>query len=149
MHNSKLLWLLILILALFLRIYHLDLNPIGLNHDDELHEIINAKSIALTGTHAPGRVAGILTQNDECPGNCVYGELGSYLFIPWMLIFPLDMFWSKLPFVIASVLLVLFTGKLFKNLTGNTKVGLIVALTMALNPWSIHFGRTAYFTTFS
>lgn len=149
MPNTRLLWVIIFVIALFLRMYGLGLNPIGLNHDDELHEIINSKSLALAGVHAPGRVAGILTQNDECPGNCVYGELGSYLFIPWMWIFPLDIFWSKLPFAIASALLVLFTGKLFKNLTGNTMVGLIVASTMAINPWSIHFGRTAYFTTFS
>ncbi len=145
----KQIWILILLLALFLRVYRLDLNPIGLSHDDELHEIINAKSLALTGMHAPGTIAGILNGNDQCPGNCVYGELGSYLFIPWMWIFPLSLFWSKIPFVIASVGIVFFGGKLFENLSGSSKVGLLTSLLLAINPWEIHFGRTAYFTTFS
>lgn len=152
MHNISRhfwIWTSILLLALLLRLHGLDLNPVGLNHDDELHEIINAKSLALTGSHAPGRVAGILTQNDECPGNCVYGELGSYILIPWMLIFPLDMFLSKIPFVLASVGIVFAIGKLFENLSKNTTIGMIAALLVAINPWSIHFGRTAYLTTFS
>lgn len=149
MHKYTLFWIIILLLALLLRLYGLDLNPVGLNHDDELHEIINAKSLALTGFHTPGRVAGILTWGDECPGNCVYGELGSYILIPWMLIFPLDMFLSKIPFVLASVGIVFFTGKLFENLSKNTTIGMMVALFVAINPWSIHFGRTAYLTTFS
>lgn len=147
--NYRLLWTIILLLALFLRIYGLNLNPVGLSHDDELSEIINAKSLAITGLYAPGRVAGIFTQNDECPGNCVYGELGSYFLIPWMLIFPLDIFWSKIPFVLASVGMVFFAGKLFENLSRNRVVGMLAGLFVAINPWAIHFGRTAYFTTFS
>lgn len=147
--KTKHLWVLIITLALFLRVYGLDLNPVGLSHDDELHEIINAKSLALTGSHAPGRVAGIFIQNDQCPGNCVYGELGSYILIPWMWIFPLDMFWSKIPFVLASLGIVFFTGKLFENLSNNPKIGLLAGLAVAINPWAIHFGRTAYLTTFS
>ncbi|MBU1031430.1 hypothetical protein KKE03_00680, partial [Patescibacteria group bacterium] len=146
-HNY--LWILIILLALFLRIYGLDLNPVGLSHDDELHEILNAKSLALTGLHKPGTVAGIFTQNNQCLGNCVYGELGSYILIPWMLIFPLDLFWSKIPFVLASLGIVFFTGKLFENLSNNSKIGLLAGLAVAINPWAIHFGRTAYLTTFS
>lgn len=143
------LWILIILLALFLRIYGLDLNPVGLSHDDELHEILNAKSLALTGLHKPGTVAGIFTQNDQCLGNCVYGELGSYILIPWMAIFPLSLFWSKIPFVLASLGVVFFTGKLFENLSNNSKIGLLAGLAVAINPWAIHFGRTAYLTTFS
>lgn len=145
----KLIWAIILLLALLLRIYGLDLNPVGLSHDDELHEILNAKSLALTGSHKPGTVAGIFTQNDQCLGNCVYGELGSYILIPWMWIFPLSLFWSKIPFVLASVGIVFLMGKLFENLSNNSKIGLLAGLAVAINPWAIHFGRTAYLTTFS
>lgn len=147
--NKKIFWLIVLFLALMLRLYGLDLNPVGLMHDDELHEIINAKSLALTGLPAPGRVAGIISGNDECPGNCVYGELGSYILIPWMWIFPLSLFWSKIPFVLASVGLVFFTGKLFENLSNNSKIGILAGLAVAINPWAIHFGRTSYATIFS
>lgn len=147
--KNKHLWTLVIILAFFLRVYGLNLNPVGISHDDELHEILNAKSLALTGLQNPGTVAGIFTQNDSCSGNCVYGELGPYILIPWMWVFPLSLFWSKIPFVLASLGIVFFTGKLFENLSINSKVGLLVALAVAINPWAIHFGRTAYLTTFS
>lgn len=147
--NHYSLWFLIIFIAFFLRIYGLNLNPVGISHDDELHEILNAKSLALTGSHKPGTVAGIFTPNNHCPGNCVYGELGSYILIPWMWIFPLDLFWSKIPFVLASVGIAFYTGKLFQNFSGNYKIGLLTGLVIAINPWSIHFGRTAYLTIFS
>lgn len=143
------LWIFIIIFALFLRVYGLDLNPVGLSHDDELHEILNAKSFALTGLQKPGTVAGIFTQTNQCPGNCVYGEFGSFILIPWMWIFPLGLLWVKIPFALASVGIVFFIGKVFENLSKNSKVGLLAALVVAINPWAIHFGRTAYFTTFS
>lgn len=142
-------WILILFLAFFLRVYGLNLNPVGISHDDELHEILNAKSLALTGLQNPGTVTGIFTQNDSCSGNCVYGELGSFILIPWMWICPLSLFWVKIPFALASLGIVFFIGKVFENFSKNSKVGLLVALAVAINPWAIHFGRTAYFTSFS
>lgn len=141
--------MIIILIALFLRVYGLDLNPIGLSHDDELHEILNAKSLALTGLQNPGTVAGIFTQNDSCSGNCIYGELGSFILIPWMWIFPLSLFWTKIPFVLMSLGILFYTGKLFQNLSGNIKIGLLTGLVIAINPWSIHFGRTTYLTIFS
>lgn len=143
--SPRYLWIIIILLALFLRLYGLDLNPVGITHDDELHEIINAKSIAITGSNIPGVVTGIFSQNPHCVwGDCVYGELESYILIPWMLIFPLSLVLSKIPFVIGSVVLVFATGKLFENLSKNIKIGLIVGLLVAINPWAIYFGRTAY-----
>lgn len=143
--RDVLIWSVILLLALLLRLYGLDLNPVGITHDDELHEIINAKSLAFTGSNVPGVITGILTQNGHCIwGDCVYGELESYVLIPWMRIFPLDLFWSKIPFMLGAVGLVFATGKLFENLSKNTCLGMVVGLLIAINPWAIYFGRTAY-----
>ena len=147
--SSNKIWFLILAFAFLLRTAGINLNPVGLSHDDELNELINAKSLALTGTHAPGHAAGIFTPNDEWLGNCIHGELGPFILIPWMRIFPLDIAWSKIPLVLASVLIVFASGKLFENLSKNRTVGYIVGTLAAINPWAIHFGRTAYFTTFS
>ena len=141
--SSNKIWLLILTLALLLRTIGINLNPIGLSHDDELNELINSKSLALTGMHAPGHVAGVFMPDDECPGNCIHGELGPFVLIPWMKLFSLDMGWSKIPFILASVLMVLATGKLFENLSKSRLVGFIVGVLVAINPWEIHFGRTA------
>lgn len=143
--RDVLIWSVILFAAFFLRLYGLDLNPVGITHDDELHEIINAKSLALTGSNVPGVVTGILTRNGHCIwGDCVYGELESYTLVPWMLIFPLGLVLSKIPFVLGAVGLVFATGKLFENLSKNATIGLIVGLLVAINPWAVYFGRTAY-----
>lgn len=142
------LYLLILLFAFVVRIIGINLNPIGITHD-ELHGLINAKSIALTYQSAPGTIAGIFTDKNFCQGICVYGELVSYLLIPWMKIFPLSLIWSKIPFVIASIGIVFFAGKFFENITKNKNVGLLTSLLVAINPWAVHFGRTAFETLFS
>lgn len=147
--SSNKAWLLVLALAFILRIIGIGLNPVGLSHDDELNELINAKSLAMTGVLTPKHFAGIFSNGEKCPGNCVHGELGPFILMPWMRIFPLDIAWSKIPFIFMSVLIVFASGKLFENLSKNRTVGLIVGLLIAINPWEIHFGRTAYFTTFS
>lgn len=137
-----------LLLALLIRIYRLHLNPVGISHD-EIHDLVNAKSLALIGKSAPGTIAGIFGGGQICLGNCVFGELISFLLIPWMKIFPLDIFWSKIPFVIASLLIVYFAGKLIENLFRNKQIGLTTSLLVAINPWAIHFGRTAFENLFT
>ena len=41
------------------------------------------------------------------------------------------------------------TGLIFKNISGNNKVGLLAMAAVAINPWAINFGRTAYENSFS
>lgn len=137
----------ILAMAIVLRVWRLDLNPVGLVHD-EIHQIVSAKSIALTGEEAAGTGAGIFNNSPSCDGNCVFGELPSYLLVPFSFLnlpFP----WVKLPLILMSILIVYFGGKLFENLTSNKKIGLIVSLVIALNPWAINFGRSAYENLFT
>jgi len=137
----------ILAMAIVLRVWRLDLNPVGLVHD-EIYQIVSAKSIALTGEEAAGTGAGIFNNSPSCDGNCVFGELPSYLLVPFSFLnlpFP----WVKLPLILMSILIVYFGGKLFENLTSNKKIGLIVSLVIALNPWAINFGRSAYENLFT
>lgn len=138
----------ILVLAFLVRIWGLGLNPIGISHD-EIHDLINAKSLAILGQSAPGTAAGIITQNPYCDGNCIFGELASYLLVPWMKIAPLGMVVSKIPFLLAALGIVYFGGKLFENLSGKKEIGWITSGLLAINPWAIHFGRTAFENLFS
>lgn len=139
-------WIFVLFVSFVLRIYGLGLNPIGISHDDELNEMLNAKSIAITGSPRPGFVAGILTKTDHCQffGDCVYGELGTIFQVPWLIAFPLDLATSRIFFVIIYVLLTLIAGKLFENLSKNPWIGILAGLFVAINPWGIYFGRTAH-----
>ena len=141
-------WFIILTIGLLLRLVGLNLNPIGLAHD-EIHDIINAKSISLTGYGSPGTVAGILPSSGYCDGNCVFGELGTIIMTPWMLVSPMNLVMVKIPFLVASMLVVWLGGRLFENLTENKTIGKLTALFIAISPWAIHFGRTAYENLFA
>ena len=145
--KENLVLVLILLLALILRFWKLDLNPIGLVHD-EIHQLVNAKSLALTGKGAAGTGAGIFQNEPYCDGNCVFGELPSYLLIPFAF-FKTTFPSLKIPLILLSVLMIFWFIKLFENLTKNKWTGLMVGLMIAINPWAINFGRTAYENVFS
>ncbi|HPT66098.1 MAG TPA: hypothetical protein PK257_02190 [Candidatus Woesebacteria bacterium] len=139
--------ILVMLLALMLRFWRLDLNPVGIVHD-EIHQLVNAKSLALTGMGAAGTGAGIFQNEAYCDGNCIFGELPTYLLIPFAF-FKTSFPSLKIPFVLASVLMIFWFIKLFENLTKNKWIGIIVGLMIAINPWAINFGRTAYENTFA
>jgi len=139
--------ILVLILAVILRLWGLDLNPVGLVHD-EIHQLVNAKSLLLTGEGAAGTGAGVFQNQPYCDGNCVFGELPSYLLVPFAVfksVFP----WLKLPLVLAFVLMIAGFIKFFENITKNKNIGILIGLMIAINPWAINFGRTAYENIFS
>ena len=139
--------ILVLLISLLLRFWRLDLNPVGLVHD-EIHQLVNAKSMALTGEGAAGTGAGIFQNEPYCDGNCVFGELPSYILIPFAY-FKYSFPELKIPLILASVLMVFWFIKLFENLTKNKWIGIIVGLMLAINPWAVNFGRTAYENVFS
>ncbi|MFA7676125.1 MAG: hypothetical protein WCY28_01815 [Candidatus Shapirobacteria bacterium] len=139
--------ILVLILALVLRFWRLDLNPVGLI-SDEIHQLVNAKSLALTGTGVAGTGAGIFQNQPYCDGNCVFGDLPTYLLVPFAFLktsFPL----LKTPLILASVLMIFWFIKLFENLTKNKWMGIMTGLMITINPWAINFGRTAYENVFA
>jgi len=72
--------ILVLVIALTLRFWRIDLNPIGLVHD-EIHQLVNAKSLALAGKGAAGTGAGIFQNEPYCDGNCVFGIFSFGFFI--------------------------------------------------------------------
>ncbi len=145
--KENLVLILVLLIALFLRFWKLDLNPVGLVHD-EIHQLVNAKSLALTGRGAAGTGAGIFQNEPYCDDNCIFGELPSYILIPFAYlktVFP----WLKTPLILTSVLMIFWFIKLFENLTKNKWIGIMAGLMIAVNPWAINFGRTAYENVFS
>lgn len=145
--KEKIALALILLMALCLRLWKLDLNPVGLAHD-EIHQLVNAKSLALTGRGAAGTGAGVFQNEPYCDGNCVFGELPSYLLIPFAF-FKTSFPSLKIPLILASILMIFWFVKLFENLTKNKWIGIMVGLMIAINPWAINFGRTAYENVFS
>ena len=138
--NWKIVFILLLLPAIFLRIWQLDKVPTGIS-DDELGFLINAKAVFLTGKDIAGNWSpfSLTTVTNEFP----QAELPYLIMAPFIGLPGFSLFMSKLPYagisILAIVLLILITRKLIgKN------EAIVVALTAAFNPWSIIFGRTAY-----
>jgi len=139
--------ILVLVIALVLRFWRLDLNPVGLVYD-EIHQLVNAKSLALVGTGAAGTGAGIFQNQPYCDANCIFGDLPTFLLVPFAF-FKTSFPSLKIPLILVSVLMIFWFIKVFENLTKNKWIGVMTGLMIAINPWAINFGRTAYENVFS
>lgn len=137
---------LITLLGAFLRLFLLNVIPNAIG-GDELNYILTAKSIYLSGTDLTGTWSPISILWFHYPPGPSQAELPYLLqaFIVGPL--PLSLFNARvLPaiFSISTIPLMFFIGK---KLIHNT-AGIFAAFLMAINPWSIYMGRTAYETAF-
>ncbi|MDR0462854.1 MAG: glycosyltransferase [Pseudomonadales bacterium] len=139
----KLLWVVILILALFLRLYNLGVVPTGPTVDEA--------AIGYNG------VAIAMQRRDEwlefLPVSFrSFGDykapLAIYLVAAQSLIMPITLFTLRLPFAIASVFSILGVMKIVALLTKDnrysTSIAAIAGLAMSFTPWSFHYGRLGF-----
>lgn len=139
---SNLALFLILIFAAILRLAYLGEVPPGPAFD-EIQVIINSISLAKTGQPIPGTVDGIFGQARGNYQSGIFSELASYSLVPWMYIFGFSWPAIKIPFILASLGMIIFVYLITKKLI-NKNCGLIAALLFSINPWSVYVGRTAY-----
>ena len=144
--NKKITFLLLVIVSLFLRVLWLDKFPIGITHD-ELNYIMNAKSVFNMGENIPWTSSALFSWGEK-DFNVVISELPSLIIAPWIGLTRLNQFNARIPYAIVSTLSVIFLFLILCDLLGE-KVAFWAGLTMALNPWSIHFGRTAFEVNFA
>lgn len=131
----------ILILALFLRFYQLDVNPAGL-HGDGASQGYNAFSILHTGKDRYGETFPILFRSNGSYQPPLY----TYLTIIPVSIFGNTPFSARFISAFSGAILVLITYLFVSNLFDDKKkhvVALISALVVAIAPWSIQFSRLA------
>ncbi len=140
-------FLLVFLLAFILRAGWLNLFPVALTHD-ELNYIINAKSLFVTGQNIP-LTSSALFSLGETNYDVVIAEMPSVLISPLIGLLPFSQFSARLPFATISSLSVLLIFLIVNSLTKRKIIALLSSLTMALNPWSIHFGRTAFEINFA
>lgn len=135
--------ILIFCLALLLRVWWLDIFPIGLTHDE--HEyIMQAKSLFYTGQGIPSApLFGIFSWGQQGSGN-VLAELPSFLIAPIVGPFNSSQFIARLPYAFISSLMTIVVYFIFYALTKKKSLALLASLVLTLNPWSIHFGRTSF-----
>ena len=113
---------------------------------DELHYVITAKSIALTGHDLSGTWTPWFLLWFRYPPQEHQAELPYILHLLVSAHFPFSLFYIKLPFALLSVGIVILLWAIASDLFGPL-VGLTTAGLAAINPWLVVMGRTGYEAT--
>lgn len=146
----KVILILVIFLAFFLRVYKLDQYPLGFTWDEAALGY-NAYSILKTGKDEYGNVLPLIFKSfgDYKPGLYVY------LTIPWILILGLNEFAVRLPSAIFGTLTILIFYLLLREKSirsflkikfgGNSEYSALASLfLLAVSPWHIYFSRGAW-----
>ena len=127
---------LILLLALFLRVYSLSSNPLGF-HIDEASLGYNAYSILMTGKDASGKAFPLYISmfNDNNPSGYYYMAAVTIKF------FGLTEFATRLPAAVFGALGILAIYLLSLSVFKDKKISLLSAFLGGIAPWSIVMSR--------
>jgi 4-amino-4-deoxy-L-arabinose transferase-like glycosyltransferase len=135
---SLILLFLIFVFSFFLRTFKLGSRPLGFTWDEAALGY-NAYSLLKTGRDEFGKILPVVFQSfgDYKPGLYIYSA------VPSVALLGLTEFSTRLPSAIFGSLLVIIIYLLSVRLF-NSKVALLAAFLLAINPWAIHFSRGAW-----
>lgn len=137
--------ILIILLAVFFRFVSLNTIPNSIG-GDELHYVMTAKSIALTGHDITGTWNPWSLLWFRYPPQEHQAELPYLLHLISDAPFPFSMALVKLQFAVLSVGIVILLWAITSILFGSS-IGIATAAVAAVNPWLIVMGRSAYEAT--
>jgi len=123
---------LIILFSGIIRFVFLDRIPSGIN-DDELHFVLNAKSIFYGFSNIEGNT-----------NPFQLGEMSSLIFAPIIGILPTNLFTARLPYVLIGCLSIVLIYLITFKITKNFNLAIISALIAAINPWNIYVNRTSF-----
>ena len=123
---------LIILFSGIVRLVFLDRIPSGIN-DDELHFVLNAKSIFYGLSNVEGNT-----------NPFQLGEISSLIFAPIIGILPTNLFTARLPYILISCLSIVLIYLITFKITKNFNLAIISTLIAAINPWSIYVSRTSF-----
>jgi len=141
MQRHKVLLLIILILAGFLRFYQLGQNPPSLDWD-ETAEGYNAYSLLKTGKDEYGKRLPLSFRSFDDYKPPLY----IYMTVPSVAIFGLNDFAVRFPSALLGTLAILTSYLMVLELFGNRKIALLSALFLAISPWHLQFSRVGFET---
>ncbi len=131
--------ILIFVLGFLLRVFYLHLFPVAISNDE--HEyIMNTKSIFYTGRSLPNTSLGIFSSGNTS-SDMKLAELPSFLFSTLLGPTESNQYFVRIPYALVSSLSILLIYILIQNLLHRRRLSLLSSFVMAINPWSIHFGR--------
>ena len=139
LNSKKIVFILIVLLGFFLRIYQVDSIPPGLTWDEAALGY-NAYSILKTGRDEYGT---ILPLNLKSFGD-YKPALYAYVLIPFIAVFGLSEIAVRIPSVLFGVGTIIVLYFLIQKLFQNKKLSLAVSFMVAVSPLSIQFSRGAF-----
>lgn len=141
MQKSKLVLLLIILLAIILRFYKLGIVPPSLNWDETAHGY-NAYSILKTGRDEYGNKFPLFFRSFDDYKPPLY----TYLVVPSVAMFGLTDYAVRFPSAFIGVLAVIATYLMVLELLKKKSIALLSALFLAISPWHLQFSRVAFET---
>ena len=138
----KVKFFLIIILAVFLRIYQLDKIPPSL-FSDEVDIGYHVFSILKTARDYNGNFLPVHFQSEAD----FRAPLYIYSSIPTIALFGLNEWGVRLPAAIFGVFSIIGIYFLSKKLINNDKIALIAAFLLTISPWHLHYSRAAFEVT--
>lgn len=141
--KTRLLFVLIILLALRLRVWRIDLFPVAL-YGDEQAFAWNAFNILKLGQDEYGSPYPLQFRSFED----YKAPIPVYLLVPFVRIFGLTPFGIRLPIILASVMTVIATYFLVRKFL-NKKISLLITFFFAISPWHIHLSRGFFEATLS
>lgn len=136
--KGKLIWVILAVAFLF-RFVALTNFPTGFNADEASFGY-DAYSILSTGSDQWGNVLPIVLKSFGDYKSPAY----SYLAVPGVAVFGLNVFATRLPGVLIGTLAVLVIYLLLKKLTKSEILATVAAAALAINPWSVMISRGAF-----
>jgi len=138
MFKKYFLLLLIFLLAIFLRFWQLENIPSGA-HSDEIDTGYSAYSILKTGFDPQGKFN--LFALSDTVGGGTHPPVYTYLLIPLVKIFGLNIFVERLPSAILGSFTVLIVFFIVNKLFNSIALSNIATFLFAVNAWAIHISR--------
>jgi 4-amino-4-deoxy-L-arabinose transferase-like glycosyltransferase len=128
----------IILLGSFLRLFLLDTIPPGL-HGDEAVTGYTAYSLLKTGKELSGasRLVGFTDTNI----GGTFPSVLSWVLVPFVFLLGLHPYVDRLPSALAGILCIILMYEIAKKLLQDKTAALIAAFLLAVNPWAIHLSR--------
>lgn len=134
-NKTNSIFILIIVLAVFLRLYQLGKVPLGITND-EAGCIYSSYSIWRTGHDLAGNFFPLSFNLDNS-----FSPVAVYLLTPFVGLFGLSPFAGRLPFALAGIGSVILIYFIVKYLFNNRGIALASMFVMAVSPWHLQVSR--------
>lgn len=132
MKTKSIVLCIVILFSVIIRLVFLDRIPAGIN-DDELHFVMNAKSIFYGFSNIEGNADPFKLS-----------EVSSLIFAPIIGLLPNNLFTARLPYALIGCLSIILIYAITLRLTKNFYLAILSAIIASINPWSVYVSRTSF-----